>query len=691
MAGTSAPDMTLVAADPSAFFLAFAAALQRQTAYPEGHPLLQQAVERVSDHVDDLLAGRDAIVIGVTPERLLIDDVPVAQDSSVVRELARRLHRRDVGAIRMMRGVEADELDALLRAIARRDERDTQDETTIANTRQVALPHVQLFPLQFAGLTIAEPELTDADAGPADSGLWERLVHLAVGDTTAGAGEHTSEQLASNLRERLREPLFEAECARDIAELLAGAAVAAGASTRGRVGAAIAALEADDLRRLLAAQPDGAARRRLVMHGARALPAAGLLALTKAAGDADNLATTGATMVLLEKLATIAAAPSGRARGRADAALRRHIEDMVTTANAGGAALAVDRDPAASLAPFLVADEWARPAAPLLSWAERLVRIGLEIDSPAPPVLAAVESLAAHDEPALVALADGANAGSVVGARVRARAFTESALTSLLASGGEDEAALAQVAHALGPHVVPILASAMFDASRRIDGVRIGRVLCSFGDIARQEVAGRLHGASRQSLRIIFAFFTHAGTPPGGCVLTRYIRHPDAGVRSGAARLLFTLPDTRDAAAREALQSEDAHLLRLAARHFIARGTPADAVAGLVRIIGSADMPSAARALAVRAVQGSREPIVCDTLLDVASTRARLTRRARLAPLTPHVIASLHALARGWSEDSRVREVLDLALEIGALSPIRRSSTGRGPSSAVVASTAGPL
>ncbi len=682
MAGTIAQDAAPVADDPSAFFLAFAAALQRQSTYPDGHPLLRQAVARVHEQMDALLAGRDAVLVGVTPERLLIDDAPLANDGPSTRELARRLHRRDVGAIRLTPGADVDELGALLRAIARRDERD--DQTAPGNSRQVALPHVQLFPLQFGGLALAEPE-ADEPTLAGDGNLWEQLVHLAVGPHDP-AGDHASEQVALTLRERLREPLLEVECANEITALLAGAAT--GASLRGRAGAVIAVLEPADLHRVIAAQPDHAAGRALVAQGARALPASGVLALTRAAAAAGVLSASDATMVLMEKLTTLASATSGRGRGRADAALRRHVADMVSAAEADSGPGTTVEDPAASLGPLLASDQWARPTAPSPSWAERLVRLGVEVDALVPVVLTAIDTLAIRDDAVLVAIGDAAAPDNSVGAHIRAGAFTEVALTSMLTSGTVGDVALTQVATALGPQAVGPLVDSLMAAPSRRERYRLGRILAQCGEAAAEAVAARMAGAARPVLRTALAYLTHVRSIPAATPISRYARHPDAGVRAAAVRLLLTTADTREAAAVDALAADDPHLRRLAARYFASHGAPEPVIAPLVAIVRDQTQPSALRALAVRAVQGSRDPAVFDALLEVATTRARLTRRARLAPLTPHVVAALHVLARGWSDDGRVREVLDLALEVGALTPVRRSASA--VAAGLTATTAAP-
>src|SRR5690606_20257013 len=146
-------------------------------------------------------------------------------------------------------------------------------------------------------------------------------------------------------------------------------------------------------------------------------------------------------------------------------------------------------------------------------------------------------------------------------------------------------------------------------------------------------------------------------------------------VRAAALRLRITLRDQADQAAHEALLSGDPHLVRIAVRHFASVGAAAESVPLLVEILRIGEQPSPIRALAVHAVQGSSDPDVLEALLEVTTTRGRLLRRPRLAPLAPHVTAALHALARGWGGDERAREVLDLALELGALMP-----PSRGPS-----------
>lgn len=659
---------------------AFATALQRLTVYPEEHPQTADAIRQAYDLLSRLLEQRESVHVVAAADRLEVDDKPLETAIPALRELPLRLQRRDVGSIRFERGLERDEFSVLLRAIARREERDAARGST--PPRQVALPHAQLFPLRVASVALGAGQATvepapvsdAAEAAPraadADEELWERMVTLAAASNVEGAGDSEPGVMVERLRERLANEAEVVACAQDVLALLAHAARSA-TPTRRRIVDTVAALSDEEIGRVVSALPDAAARRAFVEHAARGLPAETTVAAARAAAATGALPLTDASVLLLQKLAAVAEVPTARGRARAEAALRRHLEDLIADCReAEGPPLV--RDPAPSLESVLVDEEWAPRGAPKPSWAARLARMGAELDADVPGVHAAIEVVAESEESTLVSLARSADASTAVGMRVRTRAFTEDALATLLESA-EDEPSLGHVAEALGPAAVPALVSALLERGPRTRTYRIARVLARFGEAGAREACARMVGAPRYVQRTVLTYLRAIGIVPEDFPLARYARHPDAGVRAAAVRLQLALPDHAPGAAHDALLSGDAHLVRLAVRWFAHAGADPDSLPLLLEILRTSEQPSAVRALAAQAVQESDDLEVLETLLEVTTVRGRLLRRPRLAPLAPHVVASLHVLARRWGAEPRAREVLDLALELGALVPRRRT------------------
>jgi hypothetical protein len=660
---------------------AFATALQRLAVYPEDHPQTSGAIDSAFHGIVALLEEHDPLVVAVESDRLVVSDRPLASAAPALLELPRRLHRRDIGSVRFERGIERDEFTVLLRAIARREEREIGASTV--PPKQVALPHAQIFPVRISALEMREtaetpvesPVVTPAAAPvvpseprEADELLWERMVTLAATSAAEGEAADESAAVVERIRERLTMSGEIAACASDVLALLDHAS-RSNAAVRRRVLETVSSLSNDELALVARGLPDSAARRSLVEHAARSLPAETTVALARAAAEEGAFTLGGASVLLLQKLADVADVPTARGRARAEAALRRHLEDLISDSReAEGPAIV--RDPTPSLDPVLTDQEWAPRGAPKPSWAARLTRMGAELDVDVPSVRAAIEEVADGDDQTLVALARSIDPSSSIGARVRARAFTEDALETLLESAS-DEPSLGHVADALGPAAVPALVSAMLEDGPRTRTYRVARVLSRFGMDASREACNRMPGAPRAVQRVVLSYLRAVELVPDDFPVTRYLRHPDEAVRAAALRLRLAMPDAFPVA-REALLSGDAHLVRLAVRFLARSGADPETVPLVLEILRIGEQPSAIRALAVRAVQASRDPEVLEALLEVTTTRGRLLRRPKLAPLAPHVTAALHVLAREWGTDDRAREVLDLALELGALVPPSR-------------------
>jgi hypothetical protein len=83
------------------------------------------------------------------------------------------------------------------------------------------------------------------------------------------------------------------------------------------------------------------------------------------------------------------------------------------------------------------------------------------------------------------------------------------------------------------------------------------------------------------------------------------------------------------------------------------------------------------RAVAVRSLGASREPLALRTLLRLADGGQTLLRRRRLAPRSPELVAAVEALANGWWDDLEAVRVVALA-RASADPEVRAAAGGRG-------------
>ncbi|MDQ2768021.1 MAG: hypothetical protein M3Y30_12795, partial [Gemmatimonadota bacterium] len=173
-ASTSTPT-DLLSRDMADLMVELSVGLHKYSMYPDGHPLLESAVSGITRRLSLVLAERQMIAIAVARNHLVIDGIPTDPAHAVTRDLALKLFRREIGAIRLYEGVQDLELQEMLKTIARE---------TPAGTEEGAREweHVRLFPLTYDQLELqqdAEDQTAEERSGWA-SQLWGKLASASL-------------------------------------------------------------------------------------------------------------------------------------------------------------------------------------------------------------------------------------------------------------------------------------------------------------------------------------------------------------------------------------------------------------------------------------------------------------------------------------------------------------------------------
>ena len=115
-------------------------------------PALRPAADAVTRRATRLLADRDQISFGVAQQQLIIDGIATDPNHPVLQRLASTLHRHQLAALSITRGVEPGELAEALRTLGAEPERTVTSGTT--PSQLPSWPHVKLHPLTFDRLTL---------------------------------------------------------------------------------------------------------------------------------------------------------------------------------------------------------------------------------------------------------------------------------------------------------------------------------------------------------------------------------------------------------------------------------------------------------------------------------------------------------------------------------------------------------
>ena len=285
-----------------AFLVRFSIALHKHSSYPSGHPTLAAADTGAFEALQPLLERRDSLTVAVARESFLIDGTETEPSNPVLRELAERLHRRQIGAFIFRGGVDMAELSSALHEIAGESQRVRQRVVGEHGAEPISFPHVDILAHNYRRLSLASTaeEQAESAAISAERRLWLELVA-----TIGQPGEEIQEPEA--LAEALNRRAHTAGESGRIAELL----LALGREARGASGEE-RHLRESELRGLLSGlAPDtvnwlfggvGAAPDRFA-DAIEALPADGVLVLVQSAAEASGQSISHHMLRLLQKMA----------------------------------------------------------------------------------------------------------------------------------------------------------------------------------------------------------------------------------------------------------------------------------------------------------------------------------------------------------------------------------------------------
>ena len=674
------PERITLSRDFSAFLVELSIALHKHAMYPSDHPSLGPASAAVVRRADRLLEDRQMVALGVARRQLIIEGVATDPNQPVLRRLAEVLHRHNLGAISVSRGVLAEEVGSALRALSSDPERDgplgLQPPDRMPEWR-----HLRLHPLTFDRLTL----VTDTPPGPASGGrdgwrgaeLWIGLARAALAGEAAPA-DATPEPsvpfpvepavVAQAIDEHPRAEAYDQVIVGYLLQIAQELKTAGGAETaalRRRTARLIAALNPETLRRLVEMGGNVAQRRTFVLDAAHGMAVDAVLEILKAASDVSGQTISHGLVRMLSKLASHAELGSEEARPLADAALREQVGRLLS----GWQLTDPNPDSYRRLLQRVTTQAPTEPARPRGTPAEgpepvRLAQISLETGALGPLVDRAIDRAIEQGTVGRLldlqtSLPQSATAAEAAAAMM-ARLVTPRAIGRLVAKEPIDFASLDRLLPLL-PHesfnpLLDTLATSEHRGTRRKLLDRLSRVERDIGSL----ITTRLYDDRWFVQRNMLVLLERSGAAPPGFSAATWAEHLDARVRHQAIRLQLSLPHERDHALRAALEDHDPRLVHVGLAA-LQRSCPAELAPLVCSMAENPEIESDLRLLAIHALARCRAREAVDSLLRMADGGKTLLGRPKLPPSTPVLVEVVRALASGWTADPGAASVLALA------------------------------
>jgi len=663
------------------FLIEFSAALQKFAMYPPSHPTVEPAVGEVSRRLTALLRDRLSLNLGVAHDRLVIEGVATDPSHPLLRGLAHRMHRHELGGVTFMQGVRAEEVAGTLALLALEPGREGRKPLG-REPKEVlrAWPHAHLYAVHYGQLELAPDGSSERRGSARHAALWVALAQAALAreevEETDEAPGAVAEAIEAHASERAYEQMIVGHMLR-IAEELRTADSEEAAELRGRISDLISTLRPQTLRRLLHMGGDVGQRTRFLLDAADGFAADAVLDLVRVAADESGADISRSMMRLLTKLARHTNAEGHRSAREADESLRSQVRSLLS-------GWKLDNPNPDTYEAALAKMSRGAPVVRLRSQGEntptpeRIVQMGLEVGDPCKPVARAAQRMIEEGGlktlvGCLSQMSDGSAAEDQLTRDLWGLVSAPKTLEKLL----EAEPPELETLDALLPRIQMSTANVLLDklteSHSRTTRRELFDRLVGLGAGIGPLIVERVHSEQWFVCRNMLALLGELPALPEEFDPGPFIRHEDARVRREGVRLGLRMPALRGQVAAVALADEDERVVALAFADTEA-DPPPEAEPQLVA--HALDRSSAFRIHAVRALGRLGSDGALAVLL-------RLTRRPRRwfvwpvpLPDGPLNRAAIEALAVAWADDPHAALTLRRAAD-SPHSRIRAAASGK--------------
>jgi hypothetical protein len=673
---TTVGESATLSRELSDFLIEFSIGLHKNAIYPAGHPLLENTTSELSARLATLLRERPALSLGVARHQLIIEGVATDDGNPVLRELANRLHKHHLGAVKFSAGVTEDELTDMLSTVSVDAGRLPRPLGLEGPDVLTQWPHIRLFPLTFAQLQLLEEEGdSDDDDGGKSSGtrsaaLWVGLARAALVsqleklDTDDPAGVDPA-VVAQAIEEHKRDAAYDQVVVGyllQIAEELKHKSGREAAALQRRISQLIAQLSPQTLERLVQMGGNRKQQQKFVIDAAQGMALDAVVELVRAASETSGQNVSHSMVRMLSKLAAHAETGPSTTRSQADGALRDQVKKLMEgwqldDPNPDGYRVALEK--MASAEPSLKKAEHSFPIEP-----ERLLAMGLEIETLSEQVWRSADTMAARRDVApLFNLIDNAPSLWMRDALWR-HVATPARLRLQLATDPLPMQSLERMVKRMGVAAAEPILDALEEGRDEKRQAALVALLSLVGESAGTEIMARIPGLRWSLVRPLLSLLGRHPEWASGYAAAQWMDHPDAAVRREALRQQLRGAETRDAAIVRALSDADEGNVRLGLGAAMTN-CPRDAALVLRTRADEALLSADLRALGIRALSSNRAPDTPTWLAGRVVKTGKLLKRETLVGKSPEMLAALEGLAIHWRDHEAARLPLAMAVASG--------------------------
>jgi hypothetical protein len=664
----SAPQagQTALSRDLSDFLVELSIAIHKHAMYPEGHPSLIPAADRVLQRLHPLLIKHGTLSLGVARNQLVIEGVATDAKNPVLMDLAGRLHRHELGAVTFKSGVDPLEVHSVLSTLAVESDRTGEPIGRGPASQLTQWANVTLYPVNFASLEI----VGDAEASAGDEEEREgrsQAASLWVGLARAAMALEEGEEPASTEPGVVAEAIDKSEGGGAYDQVIVGYLLKIADELRTKKGGEALALknrmsklvqqlDGGTIQRLLSMGGDRTQRRQFLMNAAEGMAVDAVLELVKAASDEQEQTVSHSMLRMLTKMAQHAESGSGERQALADSAVREQITDLIKDwslkdPNPDAYRQALQR--MSMTGPMFAVSTQVR----FQPEPKRMFEMALEVNEMGEGIERAVtelvnegrlkyvtKSLNEAEAPAVTEpLWQALGSGSAFEDTLTAEPIDADALDLILSKVG---------AQATEP-MLDVLAESESQQTRSVLIDRLAKLGPQVGPAAIRRLDDTRWFVQRNMLLIL----SQLPEVPGDLDAVAMLNHSDDRVRRVAVEVALKVPAARERAIATALADPEDRIVRIGLN--AALESCPEAVLPLVVRTAVDGSTEEQRWIAVRVLAESRSKQALEALMRLAAPRRRWLKW-KLPSKTKVFLAVLRAL-QSHRSDPRVKQVLAIA------------------------------